>query len=82
MLFNSPIFIFLFLPVVFILHCLVKKKIRNILLLLSSLYFYAWGEPRAVFLMILSILFNWKIGKIIGKVVGRKTCSAYCRNCL
>lgn len=72
MLFNSPIFIFLFLPVVFILHCLVKKKIRNILLLLSSLYFYAWGEPRAVFLMILSILFNWKIGKIIGKSSGQK----------
>lgn len=72
MLFNSPIFIFLFLPVVFILHCLVKKKIRNILLLLSSLYFYAWGEPRAVFLMILSILFNWKIGKIIGKSSGKK----------
>lgn len=72
MLFNSPIFIFLFLPVVFILHCLVKKKVRNILLLFSSLYFYAWGEPRAVFLMILSILFNWKIGKIIGKSSGQK----------
>lgn len=72
MLFNSPIFIFLFLPIVFILHCLIKKNIRNLLLLFSSLYFYAWGEPRAVFLMLLSILFNWEIGKLVAKSDGRK----------
>lgn len=76
MLFNSPIFIFLFLPIVFILHCLIKKNIRNLLLLFSSLYFYAWGEPRAVFLMILSILFNWEIGKLIAKSDRRKKCAA------
>jgi D-alanyl-lipoteichoic acid acyltransferase DltB (MBOAT superfamily) len=65
MLFSSSVFLLLFLPVVFLLYYLpfIKNRTyRNVLLLLASLFFYAWGEPAFVFLMLLSIIVNWAIG--------------------
>lgn len=62
MVFSSVIFLFLFLPFVLILHFTVPFKFKNIILLIFSLIFYAWGEPRYVFLMILSILINYGYG--------------------
>ena len=62
MVFSSNVFLFLFLPVVlFLYYAVFRKRIlaKNILLLLSSLFFYAWGEPLIVFLMIFSILTNY-----------------------
>lgn len=55
MLFSSIPFLFYFLPAVLILYFLVPQKLRNSVLLLSSLLFYAWGEPVYVFLMLFSI---------------------------
>jgi alginate O-acetyltransferase complex protein AlgI len=61
MLFSSLTFIFLFLPVVLAVYYLAPLKIRNLLLLLASLIFYAWGEPVYVVLMIYSSeLLLWK----------------------
>lgn len=67
MVFSSSIFLLRFLPIVFILNYFIKKEYSNLLLLIASLIFYAWGEPYLVFLMIVSIIFNWSVGKIIGK---------------
>lgn len=65
MLFSSTEFLFLFLPVVMILYYIpfVKNRTyRNVVLLLASLFFYAWGEPVFVALMVVSIFVNWLIG--------------------
>lgn len=62
MLFSSIIFIFYFLPIVLALYFITPKRfvnIRNIFLLISSLFFYSWGEPVYVFLMIYSAFFNY-----------------------
>lgn len=68
MLFSSIVFLFTFLPIVLILYYFLPKKCRNLVLLLSSLVFYAWGEPVYIFLMLLSILFNYFSGlDIAGK---------------
>ena len=56
MVFSSLIFAFFFLPVVLILYYLSKEKYRNYILLIASLYFYSYGEPKFVFVMAGSIL--------------------------
>ena len=56
MLFTSIPFLYYFLPIVLILYFITPKKYRNIILLLSSLIFYAYGEPKYVYLMILEII--------------------------
>lgn len=65
MVFSSPIFLFLFLPLTVALFYVLKKEWRNLLLLLSSLLFYSWGEGRLVLLLIISILFNYLFGILI-----------------
>ncbi len=70
MLFASTVFLYVFLPVTLILYYTVCKKSRraqNILLLLSSLLFYAWGEPVFVLIMIASIVVNYFLGLLIEK---------------
>lgn len=62
MIFSSLTFLFAFLPVVFILYFLVNDKLKNSVLLLMSLFFYAWGEPRYIFLMLGSIAVNYMFG--------------------
>ena len=66
---NSMIFLTAFLPVVFVLDrlCVRKTALKNILLLLASLVFYAWGEPKYVFLMLFTITMDFFIGKGIDK---------------
>ena len=59
MVFSSLIFLWIFLPVVFILYFTAKEQYRNVILLIASLFFYAWGEPVYVFVMILSIVINY-----------------------
>ena len=65
MLFSSITFLFLFLPVVLAVYYIVPYKAKNIILLVASLFFYAWGEPVYVILMILSIIFNYFCGRDI-----------------
>ena len=63
MLFSSTLFLFLFLPIIFCLYFAVPFKFKNIILLVFSLIFYAWGEPVYVFLMIFSSLTDFICGK-------------------
>lgn len=65
MLFSSITFLFLFLPVVLAVYYIVPFKAKNIVLLIASLLFYAWGEPVYVILMILSIMLNYFCGRDI-----------------
>lgn len=67
MVFSSAVFLWIFLPLVFVINYFIQPKFSNIFLLLSSLIFYAWGEPYLVFLMIISIIFNWLVGKGISE---------------
>lgn len=70
MVFSSAIFLLMFLPIVFILNYFCKKEYSNILLLIASLIFYAWGEPYLVLLMMFSVIINWAIGKAIDRYEG------------
>ena len=69
MLFSSITFLFLFLPVVMAVYYIVPGRAKNVVLLIASLFFYAWGEPVYVVLMILSILFNYFCGRISGRTL-------------
>lgn len=59
MIFSSTTFLFVFLPCVWAIHFLLKENYRNSFLLIASLFFYAWGEPKFVFIMIASIMINY-----------------------
>lgn len=63
MVFSSLYFTFIFLLSVLIIYFSIPNRAwKNIVLLITSLVFYAWGEPTYVFLMLGSILFNWQFG--------------------
>ena len=66
MLFSSIPFLFYFLPAVLLAYFAVPKKLRNAVLLLSSLVFYGWGEPKYVLLMIVTITAFYGCGLAIG----------------
>ena len=66
MLFSSLTFLFVFLPFTIGLFFLAKDKFKNHVLLFASLFFYAWGEPKYIILMLLSIVVNYLIAKRIG----------------
>jgi len=72
MLFSSIPFLYYFLPVVIFLYFAVPKKLKNAVLLISSLFFYGWGEPRYVFLMAASILLGYVAGLLIEKFESKK----------
>ena len=67
MLFSSIPFLYYFLPLVLMIYFLVPGALKNTVLLLASLVFYGWGEPRYVFLMIATILLFYLCGLAIGK---------------
>ena len=78
MLFSSTTFIYLFLPIVILIYFTILRKrrlLQNIFLLGASLVFYAWGEPKFVFVMLASIVINWLFGLIIDKQRENKTLS-------
>ncbi|MGM0878733.1 MAG: MBOAT family O-acyltransferase, partial [Bacillota bacterium] len=73
MLFSSTVFLFLFLPIVLVTYFLVPRAFKNTILLGVSLCFYAWGEPRFVIIMILSILMNYVFAMIVNTNQVNKT---------
>ena len=62
MVFNSIFFIFCFLPVFMLLYYLVPIQWKNPILVIGSIFFYAWGEPIYVILMLFSAGFNYFMG--------------------
>ena len=69
MVYNSVIFLCFFLPLVLVLYYAVPYKFKNYILLAASIFFYAWGETKFVFVMLLSILMNYIFGLAIHKTV-------------
>lgn len=68
MLFSSLTFLFIFLPAIFLLYFINRNiKYRNIILLLFSLIFYSWGEPKYIILMFLTTLISYISGLVIDK---------------
>ena len=65
MLFTSIEFLLFFLPVVLFLYFIIPERIKNCWLLFSSLFFYAWGEPVFVLVLLFSIVFNFVMALII-----------------
>ena len=65
MVFSSMIFLCVFLPVVLIVYFGLPKQLRNLWLLLASLFFYAWGEPRYILIMLFSTVFDYLNGRMI-----------------
>ena len=72
MLFSSIPFLYYFLPGVLIAYFLVPRKLKNLVLLLFSLVFYGWGEPKYVILMVASIAMFFGCGLAIGKASSQK----------
>lgn len=67
MVFSSTIFLCVYLPLVLLGYYICPKEGKNLFLLIVSLIFYAWGEPKYVFLMIFSILVNYVFGLLMDK---------------
>lgn len=67
MLFSSLVFLLIFLPSVLLIYYILGKKLRNLVLLTFSLLFYAYGEPKYLAIMILSIGINYIMGLLVDK---------------
>ena len=61
MLFYSPIFLFIFMPFIFLIFFSIRGKRKDSVLLFSSLFFYFWGEPRFVFVALASAVIDYFI---------------------
>lgn len=72
MVFSSAVFLFVFLPITAFVYYFSAAQVKNYVLLIASLFFYAWGEPQYILLMLLSILINYVFGLIIEGIRGRK----------
>lgn len=71
MLFSSIPFLYYFLPCVLLLYFAVPKRLKNGVLLLASLFFYGWGEPKYLLVMVFSIGMGFVFGCLIEKTRGR-----------
>lgn len=67
LVFSSLLFLFRFLPIVFLIYYLVPFKLKNTVLFLSSLFFYTWGEPKFFPIMLISIGVNYVAGLLMEK---------------
>ncbi|MBR2669124.1 MAG: MBOAT family protein [Solobacterium sp.] len=84
MVFSSLTFLFAYLPVVLLVYFLVPVAFRNLVLLLVSLFFYGWGEPVYVVIMVFSIIINWIFGNFISRYrdTDRKRSRRYLTLCI
>lgn len=72
MVFSSMIFLCAFLPITFLVYSIIPKKLRNIWLLGVSLFFYAWGEPKYIWIMVFSTIFDYINGRTIDVLQDKK----------
>ena len=67
MLFTSPVFLCVFLPLVLATHLVLPRVLRAPWLVIVSLFFYAWGEQQMVLFMIASVIVNWLLGLAVAR---------------
>ncbi len=78
MVFSTPVFLFLFLPLTLLIYYVAPKKGKNLIILLSGLLFYSWGEPIYVVVMLISTMIDYFAGLIMNKYEGRKIPRTIC----
>ena len=71
MVFSSITFLYYFLPITLLLYIILPKRFKNSILLIASLFFYFYGEPKYIFVLVFSCIFNYYYGKIMEKTKGR-----------
>ena len=67
MVFSSITFLFYFLPIVLIIYYVVPNKFKNIILLIASMFFYFYGEPKYILIMLFSIIITYLFGMLMDK---------------
>lgn len=77
MLFSSVPFLFYFLPAALLIYFAAPRQLKNAVLLLASLFFYAWGEPKYMLLMLVSIVQGYGFGLLIEKHHGQKASKVF-----
>lgn len=77
MVFSSVVFLFRFLPIFMICYYLVPRRMRNFILLIGSLFFYAWGEPVYVLLMLFSTVSDYIHGILIDRFRGKRSAKVF-----
>lgn len=75
MVFSSVMFLFRFLPIFMICYFVVPRRMRNLILFVGSLFFYAWGEPVYVLLMLFSTVSDYAHGRLIARYHGKRQAS-------
>lgn len=78
MVFSSNLFVFGFMPIFFIIYYLLPRWLKNIFILAASLFFYEFGAGQVVFILLISIIFNY----IAGRIIETTTFSAGLRRCI
>ncbi len=78
MVFSSMVFLWILLPVILLCYYISPRWMRNGILAVFSLIFYAWGEPKYIILMVISVLINYCFGLMIERQGHRKICLVMC----
>lgn len=72
MVFSSVVFLYIFLPIMLLIYFIVPKKFKNAIMILASLIFFAWGEIRYIFIMLILAVMDFWCGNNINKNEGNK----------
>ena len=72
MVFSSIVFLYIFLPLMLLLYFIVPSKLKNAIMILASLVFFAWGEIRYIFIMLVLAVMDFICGKQITKYQNNK----------
>jgi alginate O-acetyltransferase complex protein AlgI len=72
MVFSTPLFLFYFLPVFLVFYYFSNHKIQNVLLLVFSIFFYTWGAPKFILIVLSSLLIDFYIIKKMNNYEGKK----------
>ena len=72
MVFSSLLFLFRFFAIVILLYFIVPRKFKNLILLVSSLIFYGWGEPKYVYLMMATIFLDYITGLLLERFMNQE----------
>lgn len=72
MVFSSIVFLYIFFPIMLLIYFAVPKKFKNAVMILASLFFFAWGEIRYIFIMLILAVMDYFCGKGIDKNEGNR----------
>ena len=72
MVFSSITFLYIFLPIMLLLYFIVPSKLKNAVMILASLIFFAWGEIRYILIMLILAVMDFVCGNLITKHLGNK----------